>query len=349
MEMLPVVADATFKKLAVIDDYISFIWTSRFYAVGDFELCVPVKYTSIMRPNYYIFRTDDENVGIIEKIDIQNKDDGTEMIIASGRFLGAILARRIVAEQTQFNNKYVSAVISGLITDAIINPSVSAREISNFRLGTFGNLGEQISTQYTGTNLMDAVSELCRTYNLGFKITIDSGDFVFSLYEGKDRTYNQSANTFAIFSNTYDNLFSAEYCENHAGIINAVLVAGEGEGTDRKTVWVQPDSTLSGLALREMYLDQRNVQSNEGEISPEEYMAQLAGKGAEAITDYTTAFTGSVDFNGVKYKTDVNLGDICVIENAEWGIRVNARLVEVIESTDETGTYSITPTFGFDN
>ena len=348
MEMLPVVADATFKKIAVIDDYISFIWTSRFYAVGDFELCVPVKYASIMQPNYYIFRTDDENVGIIEKIDIQNKDDGTEMIIASGRFLGAILARRIVAEQTQFNNKYVSAVISGLITDAIINPSVSAREISNFRLGTFGNLGGQISTQYTGTNLMDAVSELCKTYNLGFKITIDSGDFVFSLYEGKDRTYNQSANTFAIFSNTYDNLFSAEYCENHAGIINAVLVAGEGEGTDRKTVWVQPDSTLSGLNLRELYLDQRNVQSNEGEISPEEYMAQLAGKGAEAITDYTTAFTGSVDFNGVKYKEDVNLGDICVIENAEWGIRVNARLVEVIESTDETGTYSITPTFGFD-
>ena len=324
MEMLPVVADTTFKKIAVIDDYISFIWTSRFYAVGDFELCAPVKYASIMRPNYYIFRTDDENIGIIEKIDIQNKDDGTEMIIASGRFLGAILARRIVAEQTQFNNKYVSAVISGLITDAIINPSVSAREISNFRLGTFGNLGEQISTQYTGTNLMDAVSELCRTYN-------------------------QSVNTFAIFSNKFDNLFSAEYCENHAGIINAVLVAGEGEGTDRKTVWVQPDSTLSGLALREMYLDQRNVQSNEGEISPEEYMAQLAGKGAEAITDYTTAFTGSVDFNGVKYKTDVNLGDICVIENAEWGIRVNARLVEVIESTDETGTYSITPTFGFDN
>lgn len=348
MEMLPVVADTTFKKIAVIDDYISFIWTSRFYAVGDFELCVPVKYASIMQPNYYIFRTDDENVGIIEKIDIQNKDDGTEMIIASGRFLGAILARRIVAEQTQFNNKYVSAVISGLITDAIINPSVSAREISNFRLGTFGNLGGQISTQYTGTNLMDAVSELCKTYNLGFKITIDSGDFVFSLYEGKDRTYNQSANTFAIFSNTYDNLFSAEYCENHAGIINAVLVAGEGEGTDRKTVWVQPDSTLSGLNLRELYLDQRNVQSNEGEISPEEYMAQLAGKGAEAITDYTTAFTGSVDFNGVKYKEDVNLGDICVIENAEWGIRVNARLVEVIESTDETGTYSITPTFGFD-
>ena len=32
-----------FKKLAVIDDYISFIWTSRFYAVGDFELCVPGK------------------------------------------------------------------------------------------------------------------------------------------------------------------------------------------------------------------------------------------------------------------------------------------------------------------
>ena len=66
----------------------------------------------------------------------------------------------------------------------------------------------------------------------------------------------------------------------------------------------------------------------------------------ESLTTITTAFTGTVYFGNLQWKLDVNIGDICVIENKRWGIYINSRLVEVIESMNEAGEYSIVPTFG---
>ena len=67
---------------------------------------------------------------------------------------------------------------------------------------------------------------------------------------------------------------------------------------------------------------------------------------APTLTLDTAAFTGTVYFENVKYKEDVNVGDMCVIENSRWGIYMTSRLVEVIESVAESGEYSIVPTFG---
>ena len=53
-----------------------------------------------------------------------------------------------------------------------------------------------------------------------------------------------------------------------------------------------------------------------------------------------------MDFTNVKYREDVNVGDIVTIKNTKWGIHINSRLVEVIESVNESGAYSITPSFG---
>lgn len=350
MAMLPIIVNTSFERLAIIDDYISFIWTPRYYTPGDFELCVPIRYADLMQPDFYIVRDDDENVGIIESLDIQQTEDGQEMIIASGRFLSAILERRIVAVQTQFNSKYPGEIAESLIDANIINASPARRQIPGFVLSDFDrNLGSQTSIQYTGDNLLTAISNLCKEENLGFKVTFNGGSgFIFSIYEGKDRTYDQTENPYMIFSPEYGNLLTAEFTENHSGIINGVLAAGEGEGVDRKTIWVYSTGSPAGLNLREFYKDARNVQSNSGAISPVNYMAQLAGAGREALTGYSAAFVGTVDFSAVRYKTDVNLGDLCVIENKRWGISVKARLLEVIESTDETGLYSITPSFGFE-
>ena len=46
---------------------------------------------------------------------------------------------------------------------------------------------------------------------------------------------------------------------------------------------------------------------------------------------------------GYKYKEDYNLGDIVNIVN-EFGISINARITEIIESQDDNG-YTIEPTF----
>jgi hypothetical protein len=102
----------------------------------------------------------------------------------------------------------------------------------------------------------------------------------------------------------------------------------------------------TGLNRYEAYKDQRNLQSNDGEISESEYQAQMHESGLESVTKITKAFTGTVYFGNINWKEDVNIGDICVIENKRWGIYTNSRLVEVIESVAESGEYSIVPSFG---
>lgn len=341
--ILPVIMNTSFERLAVIDDYVSFIWTSRYYAVGDFELVVDSEKMSLFQKDFYVVRDDDENIGIIENLKIQRSEDGDELLIITGRFLPAILARRIIAEQTTVTGS-ISSCVNQLITDNVIDPAIAARQISNFTLGEHA-ISTTMNAQYTGKNLLETISDICKTYSIGFKTTLDDqNNYVFQLYEGVDHTYDQNTLPYVIFSDKYDNLLSSEYEENYQNIATAVLVAGEGEGTDRKTLWVTDGST--GIERHEVYKDQRNIRSDDGEISDAEYEELLQEEGKECLTKYTTAFTGTVYFDNVKYKEDVNVGDLVVIENSRWGIYLNTRLVEVIESVSETGEYSIVPTFG---
>lgn len=463
-EILPIVMNKQFERLAVIDEYSSLIWTTRFYKVGDFELCVDIddKTKGLFQKGFYIMREDDENVGIVEDIQITKNEDQHEMLIISGRFLPSILARRIIAQQTVVNGS-ISSCVNTLLNDAIVNPSIAARKIPNFKLGSY-NISQTMQAQYTGDNLLEKVSEICQTYGIGFKTILNSSnEFVFSLFTGVDRSYDQSVNPYVVFSDEYDNLLSSKYVEDYKEIATNVLVAGEGEGADRKTLWVAADTNLipnnpsywqsgglndgqnvdnptalqtrirliSGIPVQpntsytitktagtaigihqmtaeggtfvhdslwqtgttytfttepnctfiricfrydpsgnispsvigssvtikmvendvgldryEVYKDQRNLQSNGGEISQADYQAQMMEAGKEALTSITTAFTGTVYFGNIEWKKDVNIGDICVIENKKWGIYINSRLIEVIESVSETGQYSIIPTFG---
>ena len=344
-KMLPVIMNDQFERLAIIDDYSSFIWSTRYYTTGDFQLIVNAddKYMNLFVKGYYVVRDDDENVGIIETITIDLNEDGNDVMVVKGRFLDSIIARRIIAVQTTVSGK-ISACIEQLLDENIINPDDSDRQISNFIIDSY-EIATTMQAQYTGKNLLETISNICETYGIGYKVTLNSdNEFVFQLYEGVDRTYDQSVNTWVIFSDTYDNLLSSQYEENYSNVVNAVLVAGEGEGLDRTTAWITDGST--GLERYELYKDQRNIRSDEGEIPAEEYTKLLQESGKESMTKYTSAFTGVVYFDNIRYKTDVNIGDICVIENAKWGISINSRLVEVIESVSETGEYSIIPTFG---
>lgn len=335
----------SFVRLAEIDDYISFIWTTRYYEAGDFELVVVANADNIamMQRWNYIVRDDDENIGIIEHLMIQHEEVFGNVLTVSGRFLSSILGRRIIAAQTTVSGA-ISTCINKLINENAISPTLSARRISNLVLGTY-SFTRTMQAQFTGDNLLETISALCQTYGLGFKITLnDQHQFVFQLYQGVDHTYDQSTNPYVVFSDEFDNLLTSEYEENCEEMVTAVLVAGEGEGLSRKTMWITDGAT--GLDRCELYKDQRDLQSNDGQISDAEYNKLLQEAGQELLTTYTAAFTGEVYMDNVNYKTDLNVGDLVVIENKKWGIYMNTRLVEVIESMSETGEYSTVPTFG---
>lgn len=348
MAILPIVMDTQFNKLAVIDTYKSLIWTTRYYEHGDFEIQLPAnaKNVALLTTGNYIARDDDENVGIIEKVDVKITEANEKLLTISGRFLTAILERRIIAEQTVFNTN-VGDVIDSIMETAIVNPEIEERKIENFRyISSASTLTDPIEVQYTGKNIYTVESDLALQYKFGFKVVLDDDYFVFSTYKGTDRSYNQSTNPYVIFSDEYENLVNAEFQKDTKGVVNAVLAAGEGEGLDRKTIWVESDDTPSGLNRFEAYDDDRNVSSNEGEIPEEEYLAELAENGRASLTTYEATFGGEVDFRNVKFKKDVFIGDIVTIESKALGYKMAARIIEVIESVDASGAYQVIPTFG---
>ena len=346
-EILPIISDQNFIRLGVIDNYKSLIWTSRYYEHGDFEIVtgVSAKNIAMFKVGNYVTREDDDNVGIIESVGVDITEEDEETLIIYGRFSTQILGRRIIANQTQVNGR-VSDAIYHLINDAIINPTITQRKIDNFILGDYSN-PNKISAQFTGKNLYAVISDICLQYGLGLKVTLnDNNEFVFQLYEGVDRSYDQTENPYMVFSDTYDNLLNAQYQKNAQNLITNVLAAGEGEGDARKMIWVSNEADPTGLERYEFFDDSRNISSNDGEILESEYMNQLAEAGKENLSSYETKFAGQVDFNNVRFKEDINLGDICTIENSKLGKSFNTRIIEVIESVDESGKYSIIPTFG---
>lgn len=343
--MIPIIMNQNYERLAMVDDYISFIWTQRFYTVGDFELCTDIKYANLLHIGMYVIRDKDTHAGIIEKIQYKRTEEAQEMIIASGRLLPSILARRVISHQTQLSG-LVTECIRVLIDENMMNPSLAARKINNVDFQNNSNSTETMDAQYTGENLLETITSLCELYSIGIDcILTDDNKFKFILYDGTDRSYDQSVNPYIIFSDKYDNLLNAEYDENFEEYSTDVLVGGEGEGIYRTMIWTS-QNTKTGLARYEKFLDASNAVTNEEIITQETYEKQLEGLGLEETTDYTAAFSGEVDFTNVALGEDVFIGDIVTVENTNWGMRMNTRLIEVIESVGESGAYSAIPTFG---
>lgn len=341
------IADQNFQTLGIIDAASSAIWSERYFEVGDFEIYVPATdyYVDLLREDRYVFRNDTDCGMIIESVEITtNVEDGNYLTV-TGRSLESILERRIVWQQTNLYGK-VELCIRQLVTENIINPTIADRKVSNFKLGSLKGYTETMEKQITGKNLREAIQDICKSFGYGYKITMQDGNFVFDLYKGVDRSYNQSSNPYVVFSPDFENLLNSDYKLDKTSYKNVVLVAGEGEGLDRKT---QAVGTASGLDRREMYSDSRNASTNNGEVSDEDYYARLTEDGLETLANnqMTESYIGEVDYEKpYTYGRDYLLGDIVQVVN-EYGIEATPRITEVIESEDENG-YSIIPTFEYD-
>lgn len=350
------VINTQFEKSYVIDVYKSLIWTDRYNKSGDFEIYVPLtnKMLEIFQNGYYIQSDISDHLMIIENIKVSTDTEKGMFLIVSGRSLESILDRRIIWEQTILSeNTSIDTAIKKIITDAIINPSIENRKISNFIYKdaidpNITSLSLSGSLQFTGDNLYDAIEKICDIYDLGFKITLDlSNNFVFELISGVDRSYTQNELPYVEFSPNFDNLISSDYNIITTNYKNVSLVAGEGEGIDRRTASVYSD-TYSGLNRRELYVDARDISSNidGGTILPTEYDQMLVNRGLSKLTEtmVESGFDAKVDYNRpYKYGVDYNMGDIVQFQN-QLGISYRVQVLESIYSESENGIEQY-PTF----
>ena len=195
--------------------------------------------------------------------------------------------------------------------------------------------------------MYDVIKALCEEAGIGFKVTLNSSkQFVFELYHGSNRSYDQEENPYVIFSPKYDNIINSNYIESKASLKNVTLIGGEGEGSERRYTTV---GVASGLDRRELFTDARDISSDIGDgqtLSTEEYTAQLQQRGKEKLAENinVVSFEGEIETTIMfKYGIDFFMGDIVQFAN-EYGHESKVRVIEMVRSEDEDGC-SAYPTF----
>lgn len=364
------VLNTKFELVAVIDTFISAIWTDRYNTAGDFEICLPMDTDVIdmLKEDYYLVNNNSEHVMIIEDIDTTTDVEDGKRLTITGRSLEQILDRRIIQKKISFAAEYdendvailpnLQNGIKTILTENFINPEMASRKISNF---IFKESTDKTITsltfeaQYLGDNVYDIISSLCSANQIGFKITLNNNQFVFELYAGVDRTYDQFENPYVVFSPSNDNLFNSSYYKSKSSYKNVAIVLGEDvedavadpDGDkDRKMVIV---GNALGLERREVYEDANSVKSKIDDnitLTDAQYRAQLKQKGIDKLIENLEieAFEGEVEATIMyKYGKDFFIGDIIQIVDA-YGHEGQAYISELVMSHD-TSEIAMYPTF----
>jgi len=348
------ILDQSMEILAVLDQFKSAIWTRRFFESGDFEIYAPASAgnVALLTEGRIVVRADkQEEAGIIESVTTTTSAEEGDYIIAKGKTAQGILDRRIVWKQTTLTGS-PEKLIRRLITESMIEPEDEARQIPQLRLGDEIGLTGSTRAQYTGDNIAEAVQAICKEILVGYRVTFSLSEkmFTFEIYEGKDRTFNQTANPFVVFSADFDNLLRTEYTADSMEHKNVIQVAGEGEGTARQKI-VVASTNQGGLARKEAFADAKDISSNQGELTALTYDALLSQRGAEALAERRTVESMASEvvsnYSSFQIDRDFFLGDLVEIIDAH-GHEMTPRVVEVIESQDETG-YTCIPTFSTDD
>lgn len=94
--------------------------------------------------------------------------------------------------------------------------------------------------------------------------------WLFELYMGTDRSYNQTENPYVVFSPKFDNIAATNYLESSKTLKNVALIGGEGEGADRITTSIQNEEEVWGLDRREIFVDASGVSTTVNEDEGEE-------------------------------------------------------------------------------
>lgn len=344
------VLDEKAEILDIVDVFQSVIWTVQYYSQGDFELIVPAtkKNIDLMQKDRLLCRDKDitkdtfKNVMVIEDIKIESDWEEGDKLTVSGKSLKSIVGRRVVWKQTNLTGN-LEAGIRYVLNENVIDPEEESRKIANVELDEAAGITDTIDAQLLGDNIAEWIESICSTHEIGWDMYVRSGKYIFRLYKGTDRTYNQTEVPAVVFSNEYDNLLESIYTYERGDYKNAALIGGEGEGVNQRTTTI---GEATGLQRYETYIDGSSVSSNGAIITEEQYYKLLQDYGKEQLNEVsdTESFEGNVVSDGnYKLNQDYFLGDLVQVKN-EFGIEATPRIIEIIESEDEKGT-AIVPKF----
>lgn len=355
MELNLYVFDSSITPLGIIDVVTGLTWEEKFADAGSFELWCPLNSQNVeLLQEDSLLWIGGESAGVVEFKELTSDEEGTETIHVQGRLAESYLDYRTIYPTVSMTGK-ISAILRKHVERNLINPTDMARKIPNIELASDQvPYGDSVSYQKTGDTVLLETSKLCEANALGFRLQFfpQLYKFVFRVYQGTDRTLDQSAVSPVLFSSDLDDILESSYSHNKSELRNFAYVAGEDSGTARK---VQAVGSATGISRRELFVDARDLQSEneDGTAIPEaEYNAMLVERGKTSLEDYKdiesfSATLRTFGVTGYVYGVDFFLGDKVTVYDSRLKIRTNAVVTAVLQTYDEDGE-RMDITFGYE-
>lgn len=337
-----------FEVLGIIDDYECLIWQRNYYKPNTFSMQIipTLDQFKLLKKGNILLRNDNTKEAMyIDHRELEENEEGIEVLVTSGYSLAQWLDRRITLYK-EIEKANVETVMKNYVNRHCINPTEANRKIDNLILGINNNLGEEIDYSSHYKPLLEELEYIAKANELGYKIDLDltNQQYIFEVYQGKDRTVNQDKNSRAIFSTEFENINNQKYVDSDNNYRNMVLVAGAGEYLNRKTIALGIDN--KGLDRYELFVDARDISDTkqsgdtEVDIPLAEYNKLLEARAKENLSECTKIETFDCvisNTNNLIYRTDYDLGDKISIINKKWGLMLNERIVSITETYDIEG------------
>ncbi|MFV0550370.1 MAG: siphovirus ReqiPepy6 Gp37-like family protein [Anaerorhabdus sp.] len=331
MELL--ILDKEFNELGTIDEFNSLQWTRKYYDFGDFDLECSINFFEMIQQGFYLFRQGYE-LAYIEEIKYKRSDDNEYVLHVSGQFISSMLNDRVIVGEKKFTGTH-EVIARQMLNENFINPNDVNRKISNLSLAEVRSLGEDTTLEIKDDEVGEELNSFLEEKELSQRIDYDylTNQLLYSVWQGLDRTEEQSINTWAVFSDDYDNVADVEYSNDTSDYKNFAYVVGK----DNKTITV--NNVKLGERRREMIVS-----------SSDSVDADLKTKGTQEldkekpveVIDCTV-----ISNENLLYKRDYDLGDLCTIKIRSIDKMANMRITEVREIYED-GEVTIVPKFGDD-
>lgn len=338
------VRDENFRRIDIIDEFESFIWTERFNELGDFKLVAypSPKLKSLLKNRRYLTHPDSDVIMRIEDI-LDASKDGKSLIAVTGRSIETIFENRGVSKNWIGSGDAAAAIANLVQIICVDGTGISPNDkITGFVVQNL--VGSSMPVETTATNgqsLYKAVRELADSAGVGFKIAFEYGvyisDLIFKVYAGTTRNN-------LLFSVDNDTLINPSYLQSIANYKNIAYVT-HPQGTK---IIARPgtDINISGIARRVLSVDAMDV--DPADHVPAVYEKILQQRGLNALYSdegrMHALFDGEVPMDvGYRYRKDYFMGDKVWFQ-APGDVKQLVRITEFIWSCDGIGTTAY-PTF----
>lgn len=320
--------DKNLELITVISRWVSLLGVNTYNTMGVFtlELRNNANISKLMKDFFYCtIDNDDENPYIV--MSAQSVDGN---IVFTGFPCTYIFSKRASTEVISNQNaeQAMKSLVDGMTP------------WDNLTTAPLQGLTDTFNNQISDKQVIEYLQGIAQATDIGFKVVKEGKKLVF-------KCFKPTVNNNVKYSTSLRNVSNLEYFKSDNDFYNVAIVAGAGEGSNRITV-IAMVGNPTGTDRRELYIDARNEQPEEGETD-DAYKQRLTQIGLQKLAE--TIKVETFHFL-VKESDNVKLGDVINITLNEFNITTKARVTEeqiLNENNTTTRTISVSKVGGKEN